>query len=302
MVWNQKEKALAIKVLWVYAALFAIGATLIVAGNLARKVEPEGRKQMWVKYLTYLVITGSVLGSAFLHPLVFSLLAAFVLAVCVYEFLLVMQGMVRVGTALGAAISLAAIWGERPFLFAVAASIVVLLLIPLFRREYKGALSSVLPTIAGICYVSFLGSHIILLGGQENFFGHITFFYMLVLVNDAMALLWGRLLGKRQIWPVLSPNKTYGGSVGALVWTLLVGYLMRFAEPQWGLFPVLFASLLIAVFGQLGDVVASAFKRVADVKDFGDRLPTFGGMLDRFDAFVFTAPVYYYFVVLTSLP
>jgi phosphatidate cytidylyltransferase len=291
---------LATEVLWIYISLFAIGAILIVAGNLARRVDAEGRRQMWIKYFTYLVITGSVLGSAFLHPLVFSLLVTFVLAVCVYEFLLVMQGMVRVGTALGVAIALAAIAGEQLFLFSVAVSIFLLLLLPLFQSAYKATLSSVLRTIAGISYVSFLGSHIILLGGQENFFGHVTFFYMLVLVNDAMALLWGRLLGKRQIWPVLSPNKTYGGSVGALVWTLLVGYLLGFTEPQWGLFPVLAASLLIAVFGQLGDVVASAFKRFAEVKDFGDRLPTFGGMLDRFDAFVFTAPAYYYFVIFVS--
>jgi CDP-diglyceride synthetase len=291
---------LGIKVLWIYVSLFAVGAILIVAGNKARKVDAEGRRQMWIKYFTYLVITGSVLGSAFLHPLVFSLLAACVLAVCVYEFLLVMQGMVRVGTALGTVVALSAVRGERLFLFAMAFSVVLLLLIPLFRRDFKSSLSSVVPTLMGIAYVSFLGAHIILLGGEENFFGHITFFYMLVLVNDAMALLWGRLLGKRKMWPVLSPNKTYGGSVGALVWTLLIGYLMRFTEPQWGLLPVLVASLLIAVFGQLGDVVASAFKRAAGVKDFGDRLPTFGGMLDRFDAFVFTAPVYYYFVIFTS--
>ncbi len=291
---------MGIKVLWIYVSLFVVGAILIVAGNTARKVDAEGRRQMWIKYFTYLVITGSVLGSAFLHPLVFSLLAAFVLAVCVYEFLLVMQGMVRVGTALGAAVALSAVRGERLFLFAMAFSVVLLLLIPLFRRDFKSSLSSVVPTLTGIAYVGFLGGHIILLGGEENFFGHITFFYMLVLVNDAMALLWGRLLGKRKLWPVLSPNKTYGGSLGALVWTLLIGYLMRFTEPQWGLLPVLFASLLIAVFGQLGDVVASAFKRSAGVKDFGDRLPTFGGMLDRFDAFVFTAPVYYYFVIFSS--
>ena len=175
------------------------------------------------------------------------------------------------------------------------------LLLPLFRKDFEQTLKSSAHTIVGLSYLSVLGSHIILLRGEENFFGHIAFFYMLILVNDAMSLLWGRILGKRKIWPVLSPNKTYGGSVAAMVWTLLTGYFMRFAEPGWGLFPVLFAALIIGVFGQLGDVVASAFKRYREVKDFGDWLPTFGGMLDRFDAFVFTAPVYYYFILLASL-
>ena len=57
---------------------------------------------------------------------------------------------------------------------------------------------------------------------------------------------------------------------------------------------------LIAIFGQLGDVVASAFKRQAEVKDYGVLLPTFGGMLDRFDAFILAAPVFYYLVKFAS--
>jgi phosphatidate cytidylyltransferase len=293
---------LGLKVLVIYGSLFAIGAILIVAGNLARKAGREDRRHMWVKYFTYLVITGSVLGSAFLHPLIFSALVTLVLIVCLYEFLVVMGGLVRLGTVLGAALPLAATWGERVFLPATAAVVVVLLLLPLLRRDYEATLVSMIPTVVGISYVGFLGSHIILLGGHDNFFGHVTFFYMLILVNDAMALLWGRLLGKRKIWPVLSPNKTWAGSVGAMIWTLLTGYLLRFAVPDWDLATVLVAAAIIGVFGQLGDVVASAFKRYRGVVDFGDRLPTFGGMLDRFDAFVFTAPAYYYFVLLVSRP
>jgi len=291
---------MATRVLLIYGSLFAIGAALIAAGNRFRHVDAVGRREMWIKYVTYLAITGSVLGSAFLHPVLFSLLIASVLTVCIREFLAVTRGMLRWGTLLGGLVPLAALGGEGSFQFALSIALLVLLVAPLFSPDHGKALAAAINTAVAIGYIGFLGGHAILLARRENFFGHVVFFYMLVLVNDAMALLWGRLLGRRRIWPVLSPNKTYGGSVGALIWTLITGYFMRFAEPGWGLPMVLGASALIAIFGQLGDVVASAFKREAEVKDYGDLLPTFGGMLDRFDAFILAAPVFYYLVKLAS--
>lgn len=294
------EPSVAFRVLLIYGGLFALGAALIAAGNWTRHVDRAGRRTMWVKYATYLVVTGSLLVSAFLHPIVFSLLVILILSVSTFELLALTGGLVTWGCLLGALVPLAGIRGEGSFYLAFSVAIVALLLVPLFSSDSDRALDATAQNLRALCYIGLLGGHAILLAGHDNFFGHVVFFYMLVLVNDAMALLWGRLLGKRKIWPVLSPNKTYGGSVAALLWTLLTGYLMRFAEPEWSLIEVLAASAAISVFGQLGDVVASAFKRRAGVKDFGTLLPTFGGMLDRFDAFIFTAPVFYLFVKWTS--
>ncbi len=296
------EPSVALRVLLIYGGLFALGAALIAAGNWTRRVDHAGRRTMWVKYVTYLVVTGTLLGSAFLHPAAFSLLVVSILSISTRELLALTGGFVAWGCLLGALVPLAGMLGEGSLYLAFVVGIVLLLLIPLFSSDSDQALDATAQNVRALSYIGLLGGHAVLLAGHDNFFGHVAFFYMLVLVNDAMALLWGRLLGKRKIWPVLSPNKTYGGSVGGLLWTILTGYFLRFAEPEWSLAEVLAAAAAIGVFGQLGDVVASAFKRRARVKDFGTLLPTFGGMLDRFDAFIFTAPIFYLFVKWTSSP
>jgi phosphatidate cytidylyltransferase len=122
-------------------------------------------------------------------------------------------------------------------------------------------------------------------------------------IRDLGAMISGRILQSgHTILPAVSPKKTYEGAFGGLVFTILAVTLSsRWLIPSWGLGDALTMSLLIAVFGQLGDLVESWFKRNANVVDSSQILPGQGGVLDSFDSFILTAPIMYLYIVLRML-
>jgi phosphatidate cytidylyltransferase len=122
-------------------------------------------------------------------------------------------------------------------------------------------------------------------------------YFLLVLLSmwatDTFAYFVGRTLKGPKLWPAISPNKTVSGAVGGLLGGILVGAgfaaLMDLAVLPWALL-----GAILSVVGQLGDFVESGLKRSLNVKDSGTILPGHGGILDRFDSFLFAAPVAYY--------
>lgn len=123
-------------------------------------------------------------------------------------------------------------------------------------------------------------------------------------VSDVGAYCAGLLFGKHKLTPVLSPKKTVEGAVGAVVIAAgvgaLYGFLLRnqltlFAHPVTAVM-IMFA--LGSVLSQMGDLIASAIKRNRDIKDYGNLIPGHGGILDRFDSVIVTAPAVYYLILL----
>ncbi|WP_124727552.1 phosphatidate cytidylyltransferase [Staphylospora marina] len=107
--------------------------------------------------------------------------------------------------------------------------------------------------------------------------------------NDSGAYFVGRKWGKRKLWPEISPNKTVEGSAAGLVFGLVASLFVFGVFPALGNWvDALWKGLLIAAAGQLGDLIESAWKRSAGVKDSGSILPGHGGVLDRFDSLLFT--------------
>jgi len=114
-------------------------------------------------------------------------------------------------------------------------------------------------------------------------------------LNDIAAFSYGRAFGSRKLAPVLSPNKTVEGFVGATVVTVLAGLIVgRFGllEPL-TMNSAIALAVVISVFGPIGDLSESAVKRAMQIKDMGSSLPGHGGVLDRLDAFLFTIPATY---------
>lgn len=117
---------------------------------------------------------------------------------------------------------------------------------------------------------------------------YFLFILFLVWSTDSGAYFVGKSLGKRKLWPAISPNKTVGGALGGLAMALIVGVVFQMVYPfDYSFIYIIFISLVISIAGQLGDLVASAIKRHYDIKDFGKIFPGHGGVLDRVDSLLF---------------
>jgi phosphatidate cytidylyltransferase len=112
--------------------------------------------------------------------------------------------------------------------------------------------------------------------------------YLVVCAFDGFSQVSGQLLGRHRLAPVLSPGKTIEGSVGGLLFAAGMTLLLR-PEVGWSAGQCVVAAGLIAVAALSGDLLASWVKRRSGVKDFGTLLPGHGGILDRFDSFLFVA-------------
>ncbi len=123
-------------------------------------------------------------------------------------------------------------------------------------------------------------------------------------ICDTCAYLVGMLIGKHKLAPVLSPKKSIEGAVGGVVGAALVGALYGYliVEPVVSEQKITWVFVLIsavgAVISQVGDLAASAIKRNHEIKDYGKLIPGHGGVMDRFDSVIFTAPMVYFLVLL----
>lgn len=117
---------------------------------------------------------------------------------------------------------------------------------------------------------------------------YFLFVLFIIWATDTGAYFVGKGLGKRKLWPEISPNKTVGGAIGGIVTAIVVGIVFQLIYPFDKTFAtVLIITVIISIFGQIGDLVASAIKRHYDIKDFGKIFPGHGGVLDRLDSLLF---------------
>ena len=122
--------------------------------------------------------------------------------------------------------------------------------------------------------------------------------FLLIWTNDCFAFSTGRIIGKRKLFERISPNKTWEGAIGGIVFTLILGYIIgayinKGEELFW-----MVSALIIAPCSIYGDLLESLFKRSLKIKDSGTILPGHGGILDRFDATLFTIPFFYAWAML----
>ena len=114
--------------------------------------------------------------------------------------------------------------------------------------------------------------------------------------NDIAQYLWGKSIGRIKVMPKVSPNKTLAGLVGGVATTTLMAAVLGPVMTPLNLPLSLLAGFIIGLSGFCGDVVMSAIKRDIGVKDSGTLLPGHGGILDRLDSLIFTAPVFFHFI------
>ena len=126
-------------------------------------------------------------------------------------------------------------------------------------------------------------------------------YFCLLWVHDSFAYISGKLLGKHSLFKSLSPGKTWEGSAGGALSCLILAFVISPYLPQLPLTCLLGIATLVILFGTYGDLVKSLLKRSFNIKDSGTLLPGHGGILDRFDSLLGSAPfVYTYLILYTS--
>ncbi|HZD59310.1 MAG TPA: phosphatidate cytidylyltransferase [Anaerolineae bacterium] len=296
---------IALKLFTIIEILFFIGFLFILYIIRHKGLEGPLRRGMWVKYGLYFLIVNTFLLATFMgQPYFYSLLLIIVfLGLREFFQMLVGKGISaykNVGITVGMGIFLSAILRDTAVFYpAMLLGLVSILLIPIFKGGEESAISNISSTVLGIFYISFLLAHLVLVYKLSHGFYYVAFLFAVLTMNDGFSELFGRSLGKRSMWSQISPNKTYAGSIGGLLSAMAGSLLFSFLLLDMPIYYAVVSGVLVGISGQLGDLIASVFKRDASIKDFGIILPGHGGILDRFDSLIFAAPVFYYFIILT---
>ncbi len=243
----------------------------------------------------------------------FLVLVCFITALLLIEFyrlasLVGAQAHQPVGVALGVLLVVSAFFSSRQLDAKVVQfvdtelliylSIFVPFVYQIIKRESDSAFPTMFIFFAGIIYVGWLfGRHLILIRSLPDGRFFIFLFIAIIWCGDTGAYAVGKLLGRHKLIPAISPGKTVEGSIGGLLFGTLGGIAIKCAFlPEFAVHHVVILGCLLGVVGQISDLGESLLKRDAGVKDSGNLIPGHGGIFDRCDSMVFTAPVFYYYL------
>ena len=184
---------------------------------------------------------------------------------------------------------------ERPELLTawIVLSVVMSALYIFKIEEHK--IEDALATIVGIVYVELFLYHVVLI--EESPYPILKWMvFITAFSTDIFAYFTGYFLGKHKLCPTLSPKKTIEGAVGGTIGTIILSCIFGYFFLNGAWVKMIILGAFGAIFAQLGDLTASAFKRKMGIKDYGNLIPGHGGIMDRFDSVIFTAPLVYYFI------
>jgi phosphatidate cytidylyltransferase len=189
----------------------------------------------------------------------------------------------------------------------------LLILIPLFFIPFlielfsnkKHVIYNLSTTFLGIIYIAIPLSLL-------NFFPNLSFetgvynkgillgYFILIWTNDTFAYLVGVKLGRRKLFERISPKKSWEGSIGGFFFSLLSAYILSCFFVELSFLEWVGMAIIIVVFGTLGDLTESMFKRSLNIKDSGNILPGHGGILDRLDALFISVPFVFFYLLLIN--
>ncbi len=286
-------------VIAVVAALIVGGLAVFVAGR-SSKIAEKMRIELRNRYLSWLFLVPLMIGPVLLGAF-WGILATLLLSLlCFGEFAratgLSRERLVCCTAVIGILCVYFAVLDKWYEFFAAMAPLTVCAIaaVTIFQDRPAGYIRRVATAAFGFLFFGTCLGH---LGYMMNIADGRPFVLWLLLtveLNDIFAFLCGKLFGRRKLVPNTSPGKTIGGAVGSLALTAMlaggIGYFL-FEGPMRHPLLLLALGALVSVAGQLGDLMLSSVKRDLGVKDLGVSLPGHGGVLDRFDSLVLTAPV-----------
>jgi phosphatidate cytidylyltransferase len=309
--------ALKAPVLWSYAWLFALLTLLSsvpwLVGPFRPQVDFRDYKRrawgFWIISLTTLVFLTS-------GPRAFAVFMGGVAMLAQAELLRLspepLPRALRLATALTTALPFGLLavsdWSSWAPLSAMIAAPVILAASvvagPPMHYMQRTGLALITTLIAGTCFgcIAALGSMPDSFNPAAGGPGLFMFVGILAQFNDWTQYFWGKVLGRRQIVPLLSPAKTWEGFAGGVLTTAASAWLLApLLTPIPGRWAPL-AGAAIAIAGFWGDLTISALKRSAGVKDTGTILPGFGGLMDRVDSLIYVGPAFYGLMLILGQP
>ena len=167
----------------------------------------------------------------------------------------------------------------------------------------KYSAMQIMAAFFGVMYAPFMFSFIYHIRQTENGIFMVWMVFVCSWISDTFAYLVGMSIGKHKLAPVLSPKKSIEGSIGGVAGSALVGAIFGyiFANYTGQDMQMVYACAVIGAVGsivsQIGDLAASAIKRNHEIKDYGHLIPGHGGIMDRFDSVIVSAPMIYFLVV-----
>src|SRR3989339_1222070 len=145
-------------------------------------------------------------------------------------------------------------------------------------------------------YIGWFFSYFLLIRNLTPHGGYLFFLMFTVWFMDVVAYLIGKKFGKHKMVPNISPNKSWEGAIAGFIACLIAAEIFSGIAMINGMH-ALILGVIIGIVAQLSDLVESVIKRDAHVKDSSQMVPGHGGVLDRMDSFILTAPIMYYYVV-----
>ena len=180
----------------------------------------------------------------------------------------------------------------------ITLALLSLMLIQFKRYENSGVIISLSTTIFGVFYIAWFMSFLIKVRYLSYGVGLLATVILITKVGDIGAYLIGSRFGRHTLISRISPNKTREGFLGGLLFSVLAAFAGKIFMPPYFSYPHLFIlGLFLGVLGQLGDLSESLMKRDCGIKDSGNIFPGLGGALDCVDSLLFTAPVFYFWVL-----
>lgn len=272
-------------------------------------------KNLITRTLAGAVFAGLIIGSILWHPLALFILFFFFNALALYEFArmfkkqaypiqtssLVMMGSVvylLIGLYANSYLGWQVLFGFIPLLF--------ILFISALYEKAENPFEILGIKLLSILYISVpfglfnMIENMGLVGSHQNQPLFLVFFFILVWSSDTFAYLSGISFGKHRLFERISPKKSWEGTIGGAICTMIIGYLIGYFSGIFTPWIWVFIAIIIVITATFGDLVESLLKRHMKVKDSGHIMPGHGGILDRFDAAIFSIPYYLFLLYLLA--
>lgn len=289
------------------------GALALIGGASMRlrTDRPELMRELWLRYASWVAIALVVVGALAAGATAWIVLVGVLSILAFREYARAVglwrdRGVQAVVLVLMAAIYGCVLWpyptaSPEPgwyglFMAMPVYATLALLVIPVVRDRFEHMVQTVCLALLGVIYFGWMLAHLAYLVHLPGGVGLVLLLLALVSLHDVAAFCVGKLLGRHPLRPALSPRKTWEGTLGALAVVLIATQGLAWLVPCYPRVHLSVLGLLVGAGATLGDLALATIKRDVGIKDWGTALPGHGGLLDRLNSLVFTAPICFHYV------